>query len=89
MHIFVSLPLLFPFSWGSGPFNRLEELVENGADPQPGTKGANYIITNDGERVDLSQFNSASYTLELGYKATFPNLSEWLPISFLVLCFCY
>ncbi|RZR76520.1 hypothetical protein BHM03_00001334 [Ensete ventricosum] len=33
--------------------HRLREVVENGPHPPPGTTGANYIIRDDGQRLDL------------------------------------
>ena len=48
---------------------RLKELVENGAYPPPGKTGANYIIREDGQRLDLRYVKKSSdLHLELGYK---------------------
>lgn len=44
--------------------------MENGPHPPPGTPGANYIIRDDGQRLDLRYVKKSSDRhLELGYKA--------------------
>ncbi len=49
--------------------NRLKELVEYGPHPPPGKTGAKYIITDDGQRLDLRYLKKSSdHHLELGYK---------------------
>ena len=54
---------------------RLKELVENGAYPPPGKTGANYIIREDGQRLDLRYVKKSSdLHLELGYKVSTTSL---------------
>ncbi|CAD5180600.1 unnamed protein product [Musa acuminata subsp. malaccensis] len=62
--------LTYPETVTAYNIERLRELVENGPHPPPGTPGANYIIRDDGQRLDLRYVKKSSDRhLELGYKA--------------------
>ncbi|CAL9110471.1 unnamed protein product, partial [Musa textilis] len=66
----VALNLTYPETVTPYNIERLRELVENGPHPPPGTTGANYIIRDDGQRLDLRYVKkSMDRHLELGYKA--------------------
>ena len=51
----------------------MQQLVDNGPHPPPGTTGAKYIIREDGRRINLIYMRAASdRRLEVGDK-----VSEW------------
>ena len=53
------------------PYNvdKLQQLVENGPNPPPGERGANYIIRPDGSRIDLRYaLGPSERALEVGFK---------------------
>ncbi|GAY69314.1 hypothetical protein CUMW_270940 [Citrus unshiu] len=65
----IALNLTYPETVTPYNIERLKELVEYGPHPPPGKTGAKYIITDDGQRLDLRYLKKSSdHHLELGYK---------------------
>ncbi|KAI8012893.1 DNA-directed RNA polymerase II subunit 1 [Camellia lanceoleosa] len=65
----IALNLTYPETVTPYNIERSDELVEYGPHPPPGKTGAQYIIREDGQRLDLRYLRKSSdHHLELGYK---------------------
>ncbi|CAL4887703.1 unnamed protein product [Urochloa decumbens] len=65
----IALNLTYPETVTPYNIERLKEFVVYGPHPPPGKTGANYIIREDGQRIDLCYVKKSSdLHLELGYK---------------------